>query len=267
MLSVFVGTGIQIICMSFTTLSNNILDLKIAFAVIGFLSPSARGALGTVVVVMYILYASVAGYVSARLYKSMKGEHWKKNILATATIVPGLCFVILLGLNSFLNYSKSSAAVPVGTLFALISMWFLISIPLCVLGSYWGYKSPKIEDPVKTNQIPRQIPPYPFYLSKWMAAIVGGLLPFAAVFVELYFILNSLWYHRIYYMFGFLFIVFLLLITTCSLISILMCYFHLCVEDYNWQWRAFTTPATSGLYVFLYSVLVFSKKLRMIILT
>jgi transmembrane 9 superfamily protein 2/4 len=202
--------------------------------------------------------------VSARLYKSMNGEYSKKNILATATIVPGFCFATLLALNSFLNYSKSSAAVPAGTLFALICLWFLISIPLCVFGSYWGYKSPKIEDPVKTNQIPRQIPPYPFYLNRWMAALVGGLLPFAAIFVELYFILNSLWYHRIYYMFGFLFVVFWILIITCSLISIIMCYFHLCVEDYNWQWRAFMTPAMSGFYVFVYSVLVFSQKLRMI---
>ena len=238
------------------------MDLLIVFAVIGLLSPSSRGALGTMSVVIYVLFSSIAGYMSSGLYKSLNGEHWKKNILATATLVPGFCFLILLTLNAFLNYSKSSAAVPSGTLFALISMWFLISIPLCVFGSYWGYKKPKVENPVKTNQIPRQIPPYPFYLNKWISAFIGGLLPFGAIFVELYFILNSLWYHQIYYMFGFLFIVFVLLITTCSLISIIMCYFHLCVEDYNWQWRSFMTPAMSGYYVFLYSVLVFSKKLR-----
>ncbi len=33
-----------------------------------------------------------------------------------------------------------------------------------------------------------------------------------------------------YYMFGFLFLVFLILIITCSEATILLCYFHLCAE-------------------------------------
>jgi transmembrane 9 superfamily protein 2/4 len=41
---------------------------------------------------------------------------------------------------------------------ALISLWFLISAPLCIVGAYFGFKADKIENPVKTNQIPRQVP-------------------------------------------------------------------------------------------------------------
>ena len=33
-----------------------------------------------------------------------------------------------------------------------------------------------------------------------------------------------------YYMFGFLFLVFIILIVTCSETAILLCYFHLCAE-------------------------------------
>ena len=36
--------------------------------------------------------------------------------------------------------------------------------------------------------------------------------------------------HQMYYMFGFLFLVFLILIVTCSEATILLCYFHLCAE-------------------------------------
>ena len=36
--------------------------------------------------------------------------------------------------------------------------------------------------------------------------------------------------HQMYYMFGFLFLVFLILIITCSEATILLCYFHLCAE-------------------------------------
>ena len=37
-------------------------------------------------------------------------------------------------------------------------------------------------------------------------------------------------------------------------ITIVMCYFQLCAEDYNWWWRSFLTAGSSGLYLFLYSM-------------
>ena len=36
--------------------------------------------------------------------------------------------------------------------------------------------------------------------------------------------------HQTYYMFGFLFLVYLILVVTCSEATILLCYFHLCAE-------------------------------------
>lgn len=48
--------------------------------------------------------------------------------------------------------------MPFGTLFALCFLWFCISTPLVFVGSYFGYKKPAAEDPVRTNKIPRQIP-------------------------------------------------------------------------------------------------------------
>lgn len=36
--------------------------------------------------------------------------------------------------------------------------------------------------------------------------------------------------HQMYYMFGFLFLVFIILLITCSEATILLCYFHLCAE-------------------------------------
>jgi transmembrane 9 superfamily protein 2/4 len=37
-----------------------------------------------------------------------------------------------------------------------------------------------------------------------MSAVSGGLLAFGSVFVEMFFILSSIWQHRFYYVFGFL---------------------------------------------------------------
>ena len=69
--------------------------MYLVFAVLGFLSPSSRGALGTMALIFYILFSAVAGYVSAVLYKTLQGEHWRKNVVLTAVLVPG--YVIHLG--------------------------------------------------------------------------------------------------------------------------------------------------------------------------
>ena len=81
--------------------------------------------------------------------------------------------------------------------------------------------------------------------------LLTGVLPFCAIFVELYFIMTSLWTGKIYYMFGFLFICYGLMIITCACTTILLTYFLLCAEDYRWQWRAFAGAGMTGGYVFL----------------
>lgn len=63
-----------------------------------------------------------------------------------------------------------------------------------------------MEAPVRTNQIPRQIPRQPTYLGTIPSMLLVGVLPFGAISVELYFIMSSIWFHKVYYMFGFLFL-------------------------------------------------------------
>merc|ERR1712118_466553 len=92
---------------------------------------------------------------------------------------------------------------------------------------------------------------------------IGGVLPFGAVFTELYFIMASIWLHRFYYLFGFLVLVIVILLVACAEIAISYTYFQLLCEDYRWWWRAFGGPAFSGVYVFLYSILYFTRKLQL----
>ncbi|CAG0904687.1 unnamed protein product [Darwinula stevensoni] len=90
---------------------------------------------------------------------------------------------------------------------------------------------------------------------------MGGILPFGCIFIQLFFILNSIWSSQVYYMFGFLFLVFIILLITCSETTILLCYFHLCAEDYHWWWRSFLTSGSTALYLFIYCVHYFFTKL------
>lgn len=253
LLCVYVGTGVQIFGMTLVTM---------IFALLGFLSPSNRGGLMTAMVLLWVFMGLFAGYSSARLYKMFKGTEWKRNTLKTAIMFPGILFAIFFVLNALIWGEQSSGAVPFGTMFALVCLWFGISVPLVFVGSYLGFKKSPIEDPVKTNKIPRQIPEQAWYMQPVFSILIGGILPFGAVFIELFFILTSIWLNQFYYIFGFLFIVFVILLITCAEITIVLCYFQLCSEDYHWWWRAYLTAGSSALYLFLYSVFYFFTKLE-----
>ncbi|GAB4853793.1 Transmembrane 9 super member 7 [Ancistrocladus abbreviatus] len=253
LLCVYVGTGVQVFGMTLVTM---------IFALLGFLSPSNRGGLMTAMVLLWVFMGLFAGYSSARLYKMFKGTEWKKNTLKTAFMFPGILFSLFFVLNALIWGEKSSGAVPFGTMFVLVVLWFGISVPLVFVGSYLGFKKPAIEDPVKTNKIPRQIPEQAWYMKPMFSVLIGGILPFGAVFIELFFILTSIWLNQFYYIFGFLFIVFVILIITCAEITIVLCYFQLCSEDYYWWWRSYLTAGSSALYLFLYSIFYFFTKLE-----
>ncbi|XP_050983568.1 transmembrane 9 superfamily member 2 isoform X1 [Labeo rohita] len=255
LLSVFLGQGTQVFIMTFITLF---------LACLGFLSPANRGALMTCAVVLWVLLGTPAGYVSSRLYKTFGGENWKTNVLLTAFLCPGIVFVDFFFMNLILWVEGSSAAVPFGTLVAILALWFGISVPLTFVGAYFGFKKPGIEPPVRTNQIPRQIPQQSFFTKPLPGIIMGGILPFGCIFIQLFFILNSIWSHQMYYMFGFLFLVFIILVITCSEATVLLCYFHLCAEDYHWWWRSFLTSGFTAVYLFIYAVHYFFSKLQII---
>ncbi len=59
---------------------------------------------------------------------------------------PGAIFAIFFVLNLIIWGEKSSGAVPFGTLFALLCMWFGISVPLTFVGSYFGQSDPNYKE-------------------------------------------------------------------------------------------------------------------------
>ena len=67
---------------------------------------------------------------------------------------------------------------------------------------------------------------------------------------------------QFYYVFGFLALVVVILFITCSEISIVLVYFQLCSEDYNWWWRSMVTSGSSGVYLFLYGIFYYTSKVR-----
>jgi transmembrane 9 superfamily protein 2/4 len=245
LLCVVVGDGVQILGMACVT---------ILFAALGFMSPASRGMLLTGMVLLYLFLGIIAGYVSSRMWCTLKGTQtgWRPIAWKTACFFPGIAFTILTILNFLLWSRESTGAIPLSLYFILLLLWFTISVPLTLLGAYLGARAEPITFPVRTNQIPREIPPqrYP----SWLLVLGAGTLPFGTLFIELFFIMSSIWMGRVYYVFGFLFVVLILLIIVCAEVAVVLTYMHLCVEDHRWWWKSFFASGSVALYVFLYSI-------------
>lgn len=274
-LSILVGNGAQLFMMT---------GFTIAFALLGFLSPSNRGSLGSVMVLLYTILGSIGGFVSSYVYKTLAGAgddtsnnpnyRWKQNILFTPLFLPATVFSTFFLLDLFLWGKGASGAVPFTTMLVIVLLWFLISTPLSFVGSWLALRRPGLKAPVRTNQIPRQIPDPSSSsgsssagsISVWLArpipaVLLTGIPPFVAIFFELYFIMASLWSSKIYYMFGFLFVCFGLMVVTCATVTVLAVYFQLCAENYHWQWRSFVTGGGCAVYVFLNALVFWGSRL------
>ncbi|KAF8407203.1 hypothetical protein HHK36_006330 [Tetracentron sinense] len=254
LLCIMVGDGVQILGMAVVT---------ILFAALGFMSPASRGTLITGMLFFYMILGIAAGYVAIRLWRTIGcGDYtgWVSVSWRVACFFPGIAFLILTTLNFLLWGSHSTGAIPFSLFVILLLLWFCISVPLTLIGGYLGAKAPHIEYPVRINQIPREIPAQKY--PSWLLVLGAGTLPFGTLFIELFFIMSSIWLGHVYYVFGFLFIVLILLVVVCAEVSLVLTYMHLCVEDWKWWWKSFFASGSVAIYIFLYSInyLIFDLK-------
>jgi transmembrane 9 superfamily protein 2/4 len=255
MLSVMVGTGCQI---------GVAFGLTMLLAMFNITNSMRKGQVLTSMILLYVLCGSIAGYMSARIYKFCGASNWKLNTIATATALPGVFVGMFIVLNTVLKFVGAATAVNFLTIIALLLLWVTISTPMVFVGAFIGLKAKAIEVPTKTKQIARIVPDSPWHMNPGLTVLMGGILPFGSVCIELAFIMSALWLHQIYYVMGFLFAVLLILGATCAQVSIVLCYLHLCAEDHRWWWKSFMNCAMSGFYLFLYSLWFLSSRLDLI---
>ena len=253
-LAALLGTGVQMA----------LLVLFVILITIFGAAYEGRGTIITVFIVCYALTSFVGGYVSGGFNARHSGKRWIKTMLLTAGLFPGACFGVAFFLNTVAIFYHSLAAVPFGTMVVIFFMWSFISFPLVLFGTVVGRNWNGVPDtPCRVKAIPRPVPEAPWYARPLAIALLSGALPFGSIFIETYFVFTSVWNYKVYYVYGFFLLVFLILMIVTLCVTIVGTYFLLNAENHKWQWTAFCGAASVSGYVYLYSVYYFLFKTKM----
>jgi transmembrane 9 superfamily protein 3 len=163
-----------------------------------------------------------------------------------------------------LTYGTIST-LPVGILFSLFVLWAVISLPLVAAGTYFGrHMGGNTAPPLRVHEVARPLPKGRSLLAQpWVTAMLAGILPFGAIFVEMHFVFTSFWNYKFYYVYGFMLLVMLMLVIVVACVSVVITYMQLNAEDWRWQWHSFLAGASVALYVLLYSAIYFFMKTYM----
>ena len=217
---------------------------------------------------LYTICSVVAGYVSGATYKRYGGKNWVKNVLITASAFPALCVAVVLPTNLIAMIYSSTKAIPVTTMIVLCLFWIFGCLPLTAFGSILarhrvgGRRGPPPPPPCRIHPVPRQIPEKAWYLQPFALSLIAGILPFASIFIETYMILSSFWSYRVYYVYGFMLLVGLILVAVTACVVIVSIYMLLNAEDYEWPWKSVYIAGASSFYVYLYSIYFFYHRTK-----
>ena len=263
-----IGIGWQIVAL---------ISSVLLFAALGKLHGDVyeeRGEMLHAFMYCYCLSSIVAGYASGSYFKryynttsktstsfTQGSQAWQGVLLLTIIILPTIVTTIIAVLHAISMYYGTISSITFIVIFKLFSLWVFISVPLTVLGTLIGRHRPstsKENFPCRVNSIPRPIPDdVPWHGQPMYLIPLSGLLPFGSIFIELYYVLTSLWNYKYYHVYGFLLAMYMILAIVVSLTTIISIYFCLNAENYHWQWTSFATGASTSVYVFLYSVYYF----------
>lgn len=225
---------------------------------------TGRGSLLTTIIFVYAALAPICGFFGGSLYSRMGGTEWIKQTLVSASLFPAFVCGTAFLINFIAIYYHASRAIPFGTMVVVVAIWLFVILPLTLVGTVVGRNlRGKADHPCRVNPLPRPIPEKKWFMEPLVIILLGGVLPFGSIFIEMYFIFTSFWAYKIYYVFGFMLLVFVILAIVTVCVTIVCTYFLLNAEDYRWQWTSFLSGASIAVYVYLYSIYYFVFKTKM----
>ncbi|ORX76157.1 hypothetical protein BCR32DRAFT_224523 [Anaeromyces robustus] len=253
-LSTLLGSGIQLIILAFIVIVYTMLrDLYLEQATI--LSAT---------IFIYAITSMIGGYYSGSFFAQYGGRSWIKNMFLTACLFPCTIGGITLLINFIAIYYQSSRAIPFGSMLTIFAIWLFIIFPLTLFGSIIGRNfAGNPNNPCRVNLIPRPIPEKPFYNRPPALILLSGILPFASILIEVFFLYSSFWAYKIYSVYGIMLIILAVLAVLTACVSIISTFILLNAEDHRWPWTSFFCGASTVIYIFLFSIYYFFKKTKM----
>jgi transmembrane 9 superfamily protein 3 len=223
-----------------------------------------RGATATSFVISYLLTVIVGGYEGGRVFRVYGGQQWKRAMIYQCLFMPAICATVFIMVNSTAIYYRSTMTVPFKTLFIILVLFAVMCVPLHTAGTLLGRRTAAAWTfPCRVHHLKRPIPTKHGLFSPVMV-LTAGLVPFGCLFIEMYFILSAVWSHnKIYYVYGFMFAILMLLCLVIVCVSITCTYVLLNAEDYRWQWQSFICCGATSFYVFMYTIHYFYSSTQM----
>ncbi|RXN28295.1 transmembrane 9 superfamily member 3 [Labeo rohita] len=252
--SSLIGSGCQIFSVSL---------IVIVLAMIEDLY-TERGSMLSTAIFVYAATSPVNGYFGGSLYAKQGGRRWIKQMFIGAFLIPAMVCGTAFFINFIAIYYHASRAIPFGTMVAVCCICFFVILPLNLVGTILGRNlSGQPNFPCRVNAVPRPIPEKKWFMEPAVIVCLGGILPFGSIFIEMYFIFTSFWAYKIYYVYGFMMLVLVILCIVTVCVTIVCTYFLLNAEDYRWQWTSFLSAASTAVYVYMYSFYYYFFKTKM----
>jgi transmembrane 9 superfamily protein 3 len=235
---------------------------SIVFALIGD-SYTHRGGILSTAIFVYSFFSPICGFTGGALYSRLGGRHWIRQMTCGVCLFPSLITSVSLSVNVFAMYYHASKAIPITSMLSVIGIALFIIFPLNLIGTILGRNLIGQPDtPCRVNTVPRPIPEKKWFLDPCSLVFLGGILPFGSIFIEVYFIFTSFWQYKIYYVFGFMLLVFLIMLAVTVCVTVVCIYFLVNSEDFRWYWTSFGTGASISMYIFVYSIYYFFFKTK-----
>ena len=115
------GNGSQFLALSISI---------IVMALLGMFNVHRHHAMNSTAVLLYAFTSSIAGYVSANLFKKIGGHNWVWNIVLTSSLFALPFFIVWSFVNTVAWIHHSTQALPFTTIILIMCIWI---VGMCIL--------------------------------------------------------------------------------------------------------------------------------------
>ena len=142
----------------------------------------------------------------------------------------------------------ASTAVDLRALLSLLFLWICVSFPLVYMGGFAGSLASTVEATTKNNKIPILVFKVKWKLHPIGALVIGGIVPFTAVYDTMTLAMEVLWLRKSFYSTASFFVGILCVASSCVLVSAFLSYYQMCSHGYCTWWKSFQQCGMAGFF-------------------